>query len=206
MKKFIVPALISVVVLLTSCSKALYKDKYDWVKVAPSAKHETRTDSVVRKAETLASKSAPEIAIESIEAIAANLSDSARTANGNHAQEVVAVYTNGEERATVDSTASERSSLTNTLNAAKQNHASKKERKALRRNSSGSDIDWLEVGWSLAGLVGTILIIVYWDTPAVQVALLIWQIIEAIIGIVAIGLMIYGICWFFGQFLFMMDN
>lgn len=32
MKKFILPALLSII-LLTSCSQALYKNKYDWVKV-----------------------------------------------------------------------------------------------------------------------------------------------------------------------------
>lgn len=200
MKKFILPVLIGLL-LLTSCSQALYKHKYDWVKMTPSPQGEARMDSVLQKAETAALQSAPSFVIESIEAFAAHSADSAVAPDNKRAEEIVAAQVHGEEPTTVDSTANRK-----TLQAAEQYHISPKDRKAFRRNANGGDIDWWTIGWVMAGLLVCLLTIAYWENPVIQITLSIWEILEIVFGLGLFVLLVSMAMRFCGQLFFMKDK
>ncbi|HTF06415.1 MAG TPA: hypothetical protein VK826_20425 [Bacteroidia bacterium] len=216
MKKLIFPALLSIL-LLTSCSQALYKSKYDWVKVDPAPK-QMKNDSL--RDPPRRTKSAParpvEIAKSAITEFIETVKDTTTPAPGSH-PDAPAVIGVSEKKSAPDKISDEEETVGNAVTgkgSAAPNqesgvgqHAGSDHKHAARKTTSDlTGEEWGYIGAGAGVLVLLLLMAIFGAAPVIAAIVIIVEIFLAVMSIVAIGLMIYGIFWFFGHFIFMFDN
>lgn len=206
MKKLIIPAMLSIV-LLTSCSQALYKSKYDWVKVDPASSCTLR-DSLHKKIKSLPLDPATLIAGTVTDVIVAvRDTTTAAPAIISPPLETVVPLTSGADDGPAKHTSiADGPSVHPVPGEIQHREEDYRTRTGIRKNRRYGDVDWGTLAWSAGGLAILGLLLYFSSNPFVQALLIIAEIIMCILSIAAIGLMIYGICWFLGQFIFMMDN
>ncbi len=201
MKKFILPALLSIV-LLSSCSPALYKNSYDWVKV-------NRTESTIDRESNNPLQSAL------IEPDALNANDTLITKKKESSRNSDSDIATVEEIRNVPS---------DTLAKTKRNSEEKQTQMKKRvndgyltiniqpefsRGNRSGNLSNEEIGyiWAAVGIV-VLLILMAAIGPGqfVNAILLIYFLTEAIVTIVGVIMLLCGIYLLFKGFLTMMDH
>lgn len=206
MKKFILPVLI-VVTMLTSCSQALYKNKYDWVKVdrneSPSIVDPTRnTVNTLKEIPTaLNEKTGPPVTDILVDRLVVD--DLSITP-------LIPADTSGKQKKErKDEQAQKTKKQSPKVGAIQQKPLEINFSKRSSGPSRSSGMSTEEKGYIAAGIGLVLLLILIVALGPATVLPVIYLVVRgflAIMSIVAIVMMIYGICWFFGQFIFMMDH
>lgn len=201
MKKLILSALLALV-FLSSCSKALYNDKYDWVKV-DRVPQSPKIDSLKART-TILTQSLPETAMQVYEKHVQKDSAVIIAETGLHGD--------GTEQAPSDTTSSQVISQDRTVNVMQKTEMSKHRRvkkgfrAGLQRKGWFKDIDWAEVLWQVTIGAALLLLWIYRDNPTVILITLILEAILALGSIIAIIWVMFWICKIFVQFVCMMDH
>lgn len=197
MQKLFFPLILGLL-FLSSCSQALYKHKYDWVKVDRSPAPVVNTPA--REKIVPPPVSPVQAVAETMEAVFPRDTVATPAVAALHeTQEAAREETAGQEveqgrKANVLRTTEEHRQ---TVQHAQQHvHAKKQVRKGT--------FDWGGLCIKLGFILLLVLLIVFSSHPAVQVMLLVLQIIIGILGIVGICLLLYWLFKLFFGFLFMM--
>ena len=178
MKKFILPFL-SAVVLLSSCSQALYKNKYDWVKADRSVQH-TECDPVVVKPTVVRSVLPDEVADTNWIVMAPAVT--------SKEESILPAAPLTPVKTSVSST----KEIREELQGDPEKKAARKKRRAERKEDKPAGTEWVRViaviltfglllafGWVALGPVGLLLVIL--GILAVLVAVLI--VLSIVLGI-----------------------
>lgn len=200
MKKIILPALISVV-LLSSCSQALYKNSYDWVKV-------NRTETTIEKSNNAFQSSIVESGVE----IASDTAiTEEKSSSPNSVSDVAAAIEIGNVP-------------TDTLSKTKRNSEVNKTQKEKRVNDGYLTINlqpklsrangWNELctedkGYIIAGICIVLLLIlmaVFGPAAFIKGFLILYILVKAVASVVGAVLLIGGIYLLFKGFITMMDH
>lgn len=203
MKKVILPALLSVV-LLTSCSQALYKNKYDWVKVNPIQEH-PRVDSLSAKIESL-----PLTPEEFVEGIASNVfAKIHKRDSSTHVVNASRPETDKLDQSFTESvpeppTATVESSTSNSETAEQKSESASDA--VVKKDQSSSNIDWGEVAYEFVFFLVLFLLWYFRDNPVVAMITLILEGLFALGSIIAIIWVFVWVCRIFGQFITMMGE
>lgn len=184
MKKFIVPILASVL-LLTSCSDALYKHNYDWIKVKSGPYqvilHDTATnDQVVVISNDEAIPPVSETSLQSINDEIILSADTVETYYTGHA-----AFT---EKAGV---VAKEIASTQKRTAMKNVHADRL--RVGKRQYSDWQLDSETIGL-LAGLLLVVLLL-SGTTKLLNILLFIYYAVMLIAGLIGCALIIYGLLW-----------
>lgn len=202
MKK-LTPLALILMLLLASCSHALYKNKYDWVKVdrqnaivdSTQESFSNLNNVQFRKNEqegkAIAEKVSGDIETEEVSTPSPRLDTSGTSKKERK-----------EPNAKVDNNKSSK------IPAIQQEPISiniAKPSPGLRNSRLTTE----DKGYILGGIAVVLLLVVIVAVgpgKVIPILIAVGGIFMAVLSVVAIILFIYAICWFFGQFIFMMDH
>lgn len=197
MKKVFLPALL-ILLLFSSCSQALYKNKYDWIKVnqAPAT---SRVDSIQEKI-----KAVPENPVQLAKVAVNKINnylterDSVKQVADAHRSLPETAQPAMTETQEQTKTVAEENTSTQTESARHKAESSSHAVRKTKFASHYSNIDWGEVAWESALLAIILVLWIYKSNPVVQTIILV---IEALLCLFAIIATLYAIYWVFKIFI-----